>query len=244
MVSQVEPQTQEGATVVPEPQPQAEVPAEQPLTPASGEQIIEGVASPVQPPSKPRQYTEEEYRRLQAVADSQVAQRDAALQQLLLRQQIAQYQQQETQVEAADRAQVEQGLIPEQEVAQRKNLRLQTAQQQAQLAQLAQINQGLAFQGESLGYVVAASDISAEIAKEENLEPADLMELFKELVSGKKVGTVGEMRAKAERFMRMRAKEATKKAMAISETFDRGPSKGLDSEEQSLKTRYPTMFRK
>lgn len=225
----------EGAVAEPAAQP-GPVQDQAPATPAAP--VSEATAKPAA-----ETVPAEQYRRLQAQKDQEIAARDRYMQQAAMQQQIAQMQAQEAAAQAADRAAVEAGDITDQTAGQRQQLRHAYARQHMEYQRLASVTGALAQRGEELGYVLAAHDIAQELGKEEGLAEAETQKLLQDLMAGDRAATPSAMRAKAERIMRLRVKTKARPA----EVFDRGGASPPDTpgaEADRLKTRYPTMFPK
>ena len=173
-------------------------------------------APPVDLTPKPRTYTEEEYRSVQAARDREVAARESQLQQQAMQAWIAQRQQQEAQAQAQDKAYVDQGMLTEQDAEQRRTLR-------QELAQMQQQRQGMMQEAEQVAYVVHADRIAKKIIQEEGLDQRGYLALFNELTSGDRVKSVGDLEAKAERIVRKAYAEVRKAQAKKPETFDKGP---------------------
>lgn len=225
--SQVAEPTQDTVLSEGAPTPQAPVAVEE--TPP-GAEVQE---APITKAAPAKTYTQAELDAVQgqlmAAKDREIQQHKDALAQVAMREQIAQMQATEAQARAKDNADVEAGILTEPDAAARAQARLQTLQAQAQL-------QAMNQQGEALARVVMAHDL----AKEYGVDPDALAKdasLTSPLLMVRKAAALA-LKARDVELRILKAKP---------ETFDKGPqaeTTGQSSEEQRLRTRYPSMYPK
>lgn len=219
---QIEGQAKTETDGVVTPQPTAEVPiSEQPG--AEKETQITPVA-----PEKT--FTEKEVKEREAAIASKLqaetAQYQRMMAQLAMQNQIAQAEQA---VAVKDRQDVESGQITQQDADQRKILRQQSVVLQQHVREQAQ-------QGEILGRVTMAYDLGVEYGINPEI-----------LVKDSNITTPMQMMRKAAELA-VAARDRKIKSLTVNpESYDKGPGTGgqsAQSEEENLRQRYPTMFKK
>ncbi len=173
---------------------------------------------------KVKTYTEADIRAIQAAKDKEIATRDAELQKIAFQRQMEQMQQQEARAEAQDKAYIESGVLTEQDAAQRKQLRIEMAQQRMQYIRDQQMHQELLRQSEASAYEIHADRIVREICQEEGLDDQGRIVLMREVMSGDRAKTVAELEARAERIVRKAFRELRKINAVKPESYDKGPA--------------------
>ncbi len=189
--------------------------------------------------ASPKTYTEEEVKQREAQITSKLqaetAQAREHASKLALAQQVQALAQAEQQAQSKDQQEVTNGVITENEAAQRRDQRIHALQSQAQSARMQQALQAQAAQGEQLGRVLMAQDVAKEYGVD-----ADV------LLKDTTITTPLQMVQKAAKLA-LKARDAQLRALSAKpETFDKGPqteTTGPETYEQSLKARYPTMYK-
>lgn len=236
--SQVDGEAQVQTTGAETPQSSEQTPvAEQPgaetkteSTPAAAEVKTEALKTP-------KVYTEDEVRQRESQITGKLQAETAQMRdyaaKLALQQQVQALVQAEQQAQNKDQQEIANGVITEQEAAQRKGQRIQTIQTQAEIQQMRQTLQQQRQVGEGNARILVAQQISKEYGVSfdsiVNLPDPHAME-------------------KAAWKLALKSKdEALRKATVKPESFDKGPQSevpGAGDYEQSLKSRYPTMYQK
>jgi len=209
-------------------QPVAETPTAQPGAETKETETKETTAETTKPvePAKPRTYSEDEVRKIQHDSDQQAAQLRQVLGRLSMQQQIQQLQQQEGQAQAQDRQEVEAGNITEQQAQQRSQQRIDYVRLQGVLNQQR-------TEGEQNARILVAQKISQEFG-------VPIESIIRE-------PDPYAMERKAAKLVIKQKDDEIRKAKSKPESFDKGPqseSTGPTSYEDSLKSRYPTMYPK
>ena len=189
-------------------------------------------------------YTQAEWNVMQAqitsAKDREIQESRSALARIAMQQELARAQAIEDQAKAQDQADVEAGVITEHDARQRVVARQTQQQTQQSVAEMQ-------AQGEALGCVLMAQQMGADygIPAEQLLDG-----MMEKDAMGRPVvkGTPAQMAQKAAGILRKQRDEAVRKASAKTETYDKGPQAekvgDSDSYEQSLRSRYPSMYPK
>ncbi len=184
-------------------------------------------------PITPKTYTDEDVAKIKAELtsklQSETEQYKKYASQLAMQQRLAQMQDEERQAESRDAQDVANGVITQEDAAQRKKQRLEISQ----LQQTAQMQRQ---QADNLGRVLLAHDL----AKQYGIE-AD------KLLKDQALSSPTLMIQKAAELAIRDRDEKLRKAQAVPENFDKGTGEiphALKSESQRLRERYPTMFKK
>ena len=208
--------------------------AEQPGAATKAESTPAAEVKP-EAPKTPKVYTEDEVRqresRIISTLQAETAQMRDHAARLELTQQIQALAQAEQQAQYKDQQEVTNGLITDQEAAQRKGQRMQHVQTQAELQKMQQTLQQQRQVGEANARILVAQKISQEYGIP-----------FDSIVNEPDPHSM----EKAAWKMALKTRdEALRKATVKPESFDKGPqaeTTGPDTYEQSLKSRYPTMY--
>ena len=183
-------------------------------------------------------YTQAEWNVMQAqitsAKDREIQESRSALARIAMQQELARAQAIE------DQADVEAGIITEHDARQRVVARQTQQQTQQSVAEMH-------AQREALGCVLMAQQMGADygIPAEQLLDG-----MMEKDAMGRPVvkGTPAQMAQKAAGILRKQRDEAVRKASAKTETYDKGPQAekvgDSDSYEQSLRSRYPSMYPK
>lgn len=217
------------------------------VTPAPADVQPAAVTEPQKPevvekPAPERTYTHKEWQEREAARDTRENEYRQALAQAAMQAQIRDVAANERLAQAADAKAVESGQITETDAAQRAQQRFQTWQQQQNTQQE---RYSLAQQQALLGNASAQTEqglrllAAAEMAKEYGLDVAPLLK-------DTRTKTFEGMKVVALELKNKALSEELKTVKGTKETFDSGHTSGAASEsyEQSLRARYPTMFKK
>lgn len=183
-------------------------------------------------PKPKRTYSEDEWSKRESEKDKELAAYRQTLAQLNMQAQIQEATRFEQEAAAKDKTQVEQGLMTDEDAKSREQLRRE--QVQVHLA-----GQSLRAEQES----IAKFRVAHEIAKEYGIAVDDLL-------NDKNINVPVDMVKKAASLSqkklteRIEKMEAEMKALKEGDLkFDRG-QQGTMADEKSLRSRYPTMYKK
>lgn len=185
-------------------------------------------------------YTEDEVRQRESGLTSKLQAETEQMRryagQMALAQEIQQLAQAEHQAQGKDQQEVANGVITETEAGQRKGQRIQALQSQAQVAQMQGVLRGQMAQGEQIGRITMAHDLATKYG----INP-------ERLLKDASIRTPMDMIQKAT-DLALADRDAKLRTFTVkSETFDKGAqgeSTGPTSYEDSLRSRYPTMYPK
>lgn len=221
---------------------QPETPSAEHVEVAPADVQKEAVTEPQKPAAPEKTYTQAELDKARAEAtatkDREIAQHRQALAQVAMERQIEQIQAAEAIAQARDARALENGEITEEQAVERRQGRYAAVQKRFADQQAARQSEqeirreaegvaAMRAEGTSLGRALAANDLAKEYGVD-----------AKELLADASLTTPQLMENKA-------LKIANAALRAQPEKFDSGQPSGTSvSEEQSLKARYPTMFKK
>ena len=195
---------------------------------AISEPAVETPPAPL-PDTPAKQYSEDDYKSVQAAADKRESELRDRNAQLLMQQQISEAQQREAYERQQDYARVDAGYMTQDEAQQRSALRQQTAQSQAYLNQ---INQ----QANATARIQCAHDFAKEfgvnvesLIKDDTLTTADAMR-----------GKAAQLASQTKDKEIARLNDELRKAQAPRESFDKGPvQSGVDDQSwESIRDRF------
>uniref|UniRef100_A0A6M3J1Q5 Uncharacterized protein n=1 Tax=viral metagenome TaxID=1070528 RepID=A0A6M3J1Q5_9ZZZZ len=204
----------------------------------------EGVTPEVPKGEKPkgqtRTYTQDEWAKRESALNKQSAELQKRLAQTSMELEIQRQTSLETTQRAKDLKEVEDGVISQTEAEGRQRMRESQKQQNQVLYQQSTTLRQMAQQAEDIGRILAAQDFG----KKYELTP----EQTNELLSNTDIKSPAEMEARAANLALDKVKGEVQKNKEAPEHFDKGQvgtaGKGAPSDEQILKQRYPTMFKK
>jgi len=221
---------------------------EVPPTEVRSEQVTEPQKETKAVETKEKVYTQAEVEAARAevmsAKDREIAEHRQLMARMVMERQIAEAQAAEAQVRARDNSDVESGLITTDEATQRQRARVYTSRLQQEAQQIFPVVHALRNEGEGIGMAVSVYHTVMEVAKEDKLNRFETIELFDKMMSGEKLTHPEQVKTKAANLKLAKAQEALRVAKTVPEKFDSGQGSGAVSEEQSLKARYPTMYRK
>lgn len=192
------------------------------------------------PKGQTRTYTQDEWAKRESALNKQSAELQKRLAQTSMELEIQRQTSLETTQRAKDLKEVEDGVISQTEAEGRQRMRESQKQQNQVLYQQSTTLRQMAQQAEDIGRILAAQDFG----KKYELTP----EQTNELLSNTDIKSPAEMEARAANFALDKVKGEVQKNKEAPEHFDKGQvgtaGKGAPSDEQILKQRYPTMFKK
>ena len=206
------------------------------VTEQSGAEVVSQAVTA----EKPKVFTEAEVAereaRITSTLQTQTAEVQERLARLELQRQIDAIASAEQAAQGKDKQDVDNGIISEDEAVQRRNQRTQALRDQAQTAQLQQALREQTQQGEQLGRILMAHDL----AKKYGVDPDKLLK-------DANIKTPMAMIQKATDLALADRDTKLRQLSSKSENFDKGQhaeTTGAETYDESLKSRYPTMYPK
>ena len=183
---------------------------------------------------KERTYTQKEWSKRESAKDKEIAEIKKQIAQISQQSQVERIQQVEMQARANDQREVEGGIITPQDASLRAQNRYHKVQSDLTLAQQQETLVQMSSQTEQYGRVLAAQDFG----KEYELGQDEIAELL----SDTDLKTPSDMKAKAATLAWEKTQTELKKSRGAPK-YDQG-LQGGDTATKTLKSRYPTMFKK
>jgi len=211
-------------------------------------------SAPATSEASPAKFTREDVEKMisekTSVIQKETAQWKQQAHRIALEQQAAQLAQQEMAERAQEKQAIESGAMTAEEATARQRGRAHLLQQQVQAAQMQETLSRQAQHGDQLGRIACARETADEVVatlkKQGIAVTASTAEQLADMFfKDKNIKTPDAMKARAYQVAMQYLMDRQRTLTAKPETFDKGPgdNSGPTTEEQRLKSRYPSMYK-